>query len=226
MLRAIIFDFNGVVVNDEPLHYRMFQRVFDEERIPFSEEGYYARYLPMDDHTLVRSLFRDLDRPLSAAEEARLVGKKEAYYRETMRAGGVEFFPGVKEFIRRCAQMVPLAIASGAAREEIEFLLASAELRPHFRAIVAAEDVTKGKPDPEIFLKALEALRSARRPGEGDVLAPDTLVIEDSPAGVRGARAAGMRCLAVLHSVSADRLSEANRVVPTLANLDPRTLDW
>lgn len=226
MLRAILFDFNGVVVNDEPLHYRMFQKVFDEENLPFSEEVYYARYLPMDDHALVRALFRDLDRPLPRAEEDRLVARKAEYYRTTMRAGGVEFFPGVQEFIRRSAQLVPLAVASGAAREEIEFLLEHAGLRPHFRAIVAAEDVSKGKPDPEIFLKALDALNRARRHGEGEIPPRETLVIEDSPAGVRGARAAGMRCLAVMNSVSADRLAEANRVVATLANLDPRTLDW
>lgn len=225
MLRAILFDFNGVVVDDEPLHCRMFRRVFDEDGIPLTEETYYARYLPMDDHSLVKAVYRDLERPLRPEQLAETVARKERYYRAAMRAG-VALFPGVPEFIRRAAGLYPLGMASGAAREEIEFILTNAGLRDRFVAIVAAEDVTKGKPDPECFVKALTALNEARRPQHDPILPEDVLVVEDSPAGIRGAKEAGMRCLAIANSVSADRLKQADRVVQTLAGLDPRSLEW
>lgn len=225
MLRALLFDFNGVIVDDEPLHFRTFQRVFQEEHIPLAEAEYYARYLPMDDHSLVKAVYRDLERPLGAEELAGLVERKSRYYGAAMREG-VRIFPGAPEFVRRAAGLYPLAVASGAAREEIEFILDAAHLREHFVAIVAAEDVAKGKPDPECFTKALAALNEARRLQQGPIPPEEALVVEDSPAGVRGAKAAGMRCLAITNSVSADRLQEADRVVPTLAGLDPRELEW
>ncbi|MGE5061724.1 MAG: HAD family hydrolase [Betaproteobacteria bacterium] len=110
---------------------------------------------------------------------------------------------------------MPLAVASGALRQEIETILQTAGLLNHFRAIVSAEDVQQGKPEPEIFITALAALNAAR--GDAAAIAPtECLVIEDSKEGVRGARRAGMKCLAVTNSHPAELLKEADAIVASL----------
>ena len=214
MLRAVIFDFNGIIVNDEPIHFRLFQRVLSEQGIPLTEEDYYTRYLGFDDRGAFIAGYRDHHRELTTAKLAELVERKAVYYQEAIR-NHVEIFPGVKELVAALADTLPLAVASGALRHEIETILSTISLRGHFRAIVSAEDVQSGKPEPEIFLKALAALNSLLD-DQNAIAAADCLVIEDSKEGVRGARRAGMKCLAVTNSHSADLLSEASAIVESL----------
>ena len=221
MLRAVIFDFNGIIVDDEPIHFRLFQRVLSEEGIPLTEEDYYARYLGFDDRGAFIAGYRDHRRELSDTKLAELIDRKAVYYQEAIR-NHVEVFPGVKSLVASLAQTLPLGVASGALRHEIETILSTIGLRNHFRTIVSAEDVSAGKPEPEIFLKTLLALNS--RPDIGDkIAAADCLVIEDSKEGVRGARRAGMKCLAVTNSHPAALLGEANAVVNSLEQV---TLDF
>lgn len=221
MLRAVIFDFNGIIVNDEPIHFRLFQRVLGEQGIPLTEEDYYARYLGFDDRGAFIAGYRDHHRELGDAKLTELIERKAAYYQEAIR-NHVEVFPGVENLVASLADNLPLAVASGALRHEIETILSTTGLLPYFRAIVSAEDVTAGKPEPEIFLKALAALNAALD-GRNTIAAADCLVIEDSKEGVRGARRAGMKCLAVTNSHKAELLSEANAVVNSLEQV---TLDF
>jgi len=214
MLRAVIFDFNGIIVNDEPIHFRLFQRVLDEEGIPLTEEDYYARYLGFDDRGAFIAGYRDHHRELNDAKLAELVERKAVYYQEAIR-NHVEIFPGVKDLVTALARTLPLAVASGALRHEIETILSTITLRSHFRAVVSAEDVHTGKPEPEIFLKALAALNVAFD-DRNTIAATDCLVIEDSKEGIRGARRAGMKCLAVTNSHPAALLGEASAVVNSL----------
>ncbi len=218
MLQAVIFDFNGVIVNDEPIHFRLFQKVLGEQGIVLREEDYYARYLGFDDRGAFIAGFRDNRRPLDDARLAALIARKAEYYAEEI-ANHVDIFPGVGDLVRSLARSLPLAIASGALRHEIEMILRTAGLRDHFGAIASAEDVERGKPEPDIFLKALDGLR-----GESNrtLLPGNCLVIEDSKEGLRGALRAGMKCLAVTNSHPAEMLSEAHAVVDTLeaVNLD------
>ena len=214
MLRAFIFDFNGIIVNDEPIHFRLFQRVLNEEGIPLTEEDYYARYLGFDDRGAFIAGYRDHHRELTDAKLAELVERKAIYYQEAIR-NHVEIFPGVKELVAALAGTLPLAVASGALRHEIETILTTISLRSHFRAIVSAEDVQSGKPEPEIFLKALAALNSLLD-RQNTIAAADCLVIEDSKEGIRGARRAGMKCLAVTNSHGAELLNEASAIVESL----------
>ncbi len=220
MLRAVIFDFNGIIVNDEPIHFRLFQRVLSEEGIPLTEEDYYARYLGFDDRGAFIAGYRDHHRELSDAKLTQLIDRKAAYYQEAIR-NHVEVFPGVKSLVVSLAEILPLAVASGALRHEIETILSTIGLLSRFRAIVSAEDVTAGKPEPEIFLKALAALNSGLD-GKEAIAAADCLVIEDSKEGVHGASRAGMKCLAVTNSHRAELLGEANAIVNSLerVNLD------
>ena len=217
MLRAVIFDFNGIIVDDEPIHFKLFQRVLGEEGIVLTEEDYYARYLGFDDRGAFMAGFRENSRPLSAQKLQELIERKADYYQEAI-SNHVTVFPGVKNLVTDLAQTLPLAVASGALRHEIETILKTLGLLDHFRAIVATEDVTQGKPEPEIYLKALAALNA-----HGDngipIGAADCVVIEDSKEGIRGARRAGMKCLAVTNSHPAELLSEATAVVKTLEDV-------
>jgi beta-phosphoglucomutase len=213
MLRAVIFDFNGIIVDDEPIHFRLFQKVLGEEGIVLTEEAYYARYLGFDDRGAFTAGFREHGRPLDDTKLHRLIGRKAGYYQDAIREQ-VAIFPGVKELIASLAGILPLAVASGALRQEIETILQTAGVLDHFDSIVSAEDVTRGKPEPEIFLKALAALNAPQKHSPID--AADCVVIEDSKEGVRGARRAGMKCLAVTNSHPAELLGEADVVVTSL----------
>src|ERR1051325_8715834 len=214
MLQAVIFDFNGIIVDDEPIHYRLFQRVFAEEGIDLAEATYYQRYLGFDDRGAFLAAFRDHGRAIGPAKLQQLIARKADYYQEAIR-NCVAIFPGVRALIEDLTRHVPLAVASGALRQEIETILQAAGLLSHFRAIVSAEDVQQGKPEPEIFIKALAALNAAN--GAGAAIAPvDCVVIEDSKEGVRGARHAGMKCLAVTNSHPSELLQEADAIVASL----------
>ena len=124
MLRAVIFDFNGIIVNDEPIHFRLFQRVLGEEGIPLTEEDYYARYLGFDDRGAFIAGYHDHHRELSDAKLTELIERKAVYYQEAIR-NHVEIFPGVKSLVASLADSLPLAVASGALRQEIETILST-----------------------------------------------------------------------------------------------------
>ena len=218
MLRAVIFDFNGIIVDDEPIHFKLFQKVLSEEGIVLTEEDYYARYLGFDDRGAFMAGFREINRSLSAQKLQELIERKAAYYQEAI-SNLVTVFPGVKELVTDLAQTLLLAVASGALRHEIETILKTVGLLDHFRAIIAAEDVTQGKPEPEIYLKALAALNT-RGGNEKPIAAADCVVIEDSKEGIRGARRAGMKCLAVTNSHPAELLNDADAVVKSLEDVN------
>ncbi len=214
MLRAVIFDFNGIIVDDEPIHFELFQKVLGEEGIVLTEKDYYARYLGFDDRGAFAAGFRDNGRSLSEPRLEELIDRKAAYYQEAIR-NHVSIFPGVKSLVESLTQILPLAVASGALRHEIETILSTISIRNHFKAIVSAEDVKQGKPEPEIFLRALMKLNDGSGNGDG-IEAADCVVIEDSKEGIKGARRAGMKCLAVTNSHPAKLLNEANAVVKSL----------
>lgn len=213
MLRAIIFDFNGILVDDEPIHLELFRKVLEEEGLSLTDEDYYARYLGMDDRGCFRAVFKDHGKALDDRAAADLIERKARYYRETIAARTV-IFPGVKKLVPELAARFPLAVASGALREEIELILGGIGLRDSFQAIVSAEDVGEGKPHPEIFVQALRKLRAPDEKNE-PIRSSECLVIEDSKEGITAARRAGMKCLAVTNSHPAAEL-KADRVVASL----------
>ena len=219
MLRAVIFDFNGIIVDDEPIHFELFQKVFAEEGINLTKDAYYARYLGFDDRGAFSFGYREHNRFLGQEHLTELIERKAVYYQEAIR-NHVAIFPGVKPLIRKLAESLPLAVASGALRNEIETILTTAGLIDYFKAIVSAEDVERGKPEPDIFLKALDSLN---RQNSQTIQAGECVVIEDSKEGIKGARRASMKCLAVTNSHPAELLNEANAVVKSLETV---TLDY
>jgi HAD superfamily hydrolase (TIGR01509 family) len=209
MLRAILFDFNGVIIDDEPLHFFAFRDIFEKEGIRLSRRDYYARYLAYDDRSCIREILSDHHRELSTAAVKRLRQAKESAYRALLKTR-LRLFPGAIQFVRECAARYPLAIASGALSSEIDSILGKFRMRRYFVAVVSADDVVHGKPHPETFLRALKALNRRRPRGEKRIHVSECLVIEDSLHGIKAAHHAGMRCVAVAHSYPLHELEHAD----------------
>lgn len=205
---ALIFDFNGVLVDDEPVHLELFQQLLRAEGVPLSKETYFQRYFVFDDAGVFRQVFEDLGRPLTASRVRDLCDAKARAY-AALPPGRFHYYEGSESLARDAARSVPLAIASGARGAEIRRHLEIRGLAPLFQAIVSIDDVKHGKPDPEPFLEA------ARRLG---VDPRGCVAVEDSPGGVTSARAAGMKVVGVTHSVPRERLA-ADLVFDTLAGV-------
>lgn len=219
MLSAIVFDFDGVVADNEPIHFTMFQRVLGEIGVPLTEEEYYTRYVGFDDKGCFVAVLSAHGHPAPKDTIDALVARKARAYLEHIKRH-VVIFPGVREFVGDAAGRCRLAIASGALRHEIEFILQEAGIRKEFEHITSAEDVTRGKPDPEAYLHALAALNQKRFTEQPGLVAEDCLVIEDSIPGIRAAHAAGMKVLAVANTHTIQDLHEAEAVYASLAEVN------
>jgi len=222
-LRAILFDFDGVIADSEPAHLRAFQSVVAGEGVALAEETYYSRYLGLDDRACLRAILRDADRTVSDEALESLFQRKSGQYLQGLREGAV-LRPGAADFIRRVSARHPLMIASGALRGEIELVLEGADLRACFVDIVSAEDVRHCKPHPEPFLTALDRLNRAAEP-HPPVQPGECLVIEDALHGIVAAHEAGMKCLAVAGSYPAYRLGSADVVAQSLEGFPAERLE-
>ena len=219
MLRAIIFDFNGVILDDEPLHFQSMKDTVASIGIHISEAEYWSRYLPLDDASCLEAICRDNGRKLDDGERRKLMALKGLSYRELLQ-DRQPLFPGAADFVRAAAARYPLALASGARRDEIEATLRAAELTQYFRVIVAAEDFVLGKPHPESYLFALELLNRKLNGEARRILPRECLVVEDSAGGVKGARSAGMLCLALTNTYPMESLDAANRIVSSFSEVE------
>lgn len=197
-MRAILFDFNGVIADDEPTHIACFQQALADVGLALTVEEYYGRFLGMDERTC-----------------ARLLQRKTDLFRTATAQHHPALFPGVVEFVQRAAQRCRVAVSSGGRREQIVSALAGTALEKTFDVIVAADDCPIGKPEPAIYLMTLARL-NARAPEEAPIRPNECLVIEDSRAGIEAARAAGMTVLALSTTYPADQLSGAAMVLPDL----------
>lgn len=208
MIKAILFDFNGVIIDDERVQMLAYQEILKGEGIDLTEEEYFS-CLGMDDRSFVAAAF---DRVGKTADEAKILEitlAKSARWRE-MVSEDLPLFDGIDDFVRRMSRDFALGIVSMARREEIEFVLDKSGLRDRFGILITADEVAKCKPDPESYVKGFAAIDSYRiRHGHSPMTHPDCLVIEDSPPGILAGRAAGLKTLGVTNTVSAERLREA-----------------
>lgn len=226
MLRAVLFDFNGVLVDDEPIHLEMFQRVLAEEGIALSAEDYYGRYLGLDDRGCFAAVLAAAGEQAAVPRLMRLIARKSAYYQERVRQRGYPLFPGTAELVRELAAAGRmLGIVSGALREEVEGALRQSGLGPLFKVLVTAEDVAEGKPHPEGYLRALEGLSSLPPLPERLIHPHEVLAVEDSPAGLAAAAAVGFVTLGVAPGPAAGRLRAADAVTEGLRTLTLARLD-
>jgi beta-phosphoglucomutase len=200
--RAVIFDFNGTLSDDEPILYRIYARLFAEHGRPLAESDYYDRLAGLSDPEIVHRWLGDRD------DSEAVVSQRVTRYRE-MVADGSTITPAVRRAVAYAAVRVPVAIVSGASAAEIRPVIAAARLEQVFATVVTSDDVRHGKPHPEGYEIALERL-DGRAPG----LRPaEVTVLEDTEAGVAAAKAAGMRCLAVGRTLAEDRLAAADEIV-------------
>jgi len=220
-LQAIVFDFDGVIADSEPLHLKAFQRALAEEGMTLGQDEYFNRYLGYDDVGVFEAIARDRGLAWTARHVTERVARKGMKLQELI-SGGEVLFPGAPAFIRAAAAEVPVAIASGALRHEIVQILESAALNELFAAIVASGDTPASKPSPAPYLLAFERLqkRAAKQ------LDPQRCVaIEDSLWGLESARQAGLRCVGVTTSYTAVELPGAELVVEGLHALTLPMLD-
>jgi beta-phosphoglucomutase-like phosphatase (HAD superfamily) len=219
MLRAIVFDFDGVLADSEPLHFQAYHDILAGEGIALAEDDYYSRYLGYDDVGAFAAVGRDRGRAWSRADVDRLVARK-AIRLEALERDVSVLFPGAANAVRRASIAVPIAIASGARGEEIRRVLEREQLSSCFTAIVAAEDTPLSKPSPEPYLRAVELLAATI----GDLAPSECVALEDSRWGLQSARAAGLRTVGVAQTYERSALLEADLVIDTIESFDLREL--
>jgi beta-phosphoglucomutase len=233
---AVIFDFNGVLVDDESVHFALFSEVLAREGVMLSERDYHERYLGYDDRRCFEAVLLDSQKPAEPERLDWLIAQKARRYIE-VASQGLRFFPAAAETLGAVAARWPVAICSGALRAEIEYSLRRLNRLEDVTAIISAEDTTKCKPDPEGYRLALAALRThadyikgangAAGPRLEHLVPPDCLVVEDSLAGIVSAKGAGMWAVGVPNTYTAEQLRQAGAddVVQGLAALTPEWID-
>lgn len=221
MIRAILFDFNGVIADDETAHVECFCLALQEFGLTLSKTEYYGTYLGMDERSCTALLLTARDGKSEAGLVQQIQDRKAELFRFHPAAQKPELFPGVIEFVQTARPLCRMAIASGGRREQIDRALRGTGIERAIELIVSADDCPVGKPDPAIYLLTLKRLNDDVRPL---LRADECLVIEDSKAGIRAARAAGMPVLGLATTYPADELREADCVMPSLAGVDPEAL--
>jgi beta-phosphoglucomutase len=217
MTSGILFDFNGVLIDDEPQHCDALIATLAGYGYSLNREAYYREYLGFDDRECFRFTFRKMGRPVDDVLINEAVARKHAAYEQAIR-GSLRLVPGAAEFVENAAlDGFQLAIVSGALRSEIEMILNLAGLRPHFAEIVAAEDVGACKPDPRGYYRACELL---------DLSPRRCVVVEDSLPGLQAARAAGLRCAMLATSHTEDACRAADLVWRDFIGHDATELPW
>lgn len=214
---AVIFDFDGVIVDTEPLHHQAFQQVLEPLSMGFSWQDYVEVYMGFDDRDAFREAFRQAGKPLTDDTLRELIKQKAAFFDQII-AKGVAPYPGVLELIKDLTtQQIPLAISSGALRSDILPIITLLGISDCFSTIVTADDVPQSKPDPASYLKAKAALINTY----SELLSENStfFAIEDTPAGIQSATSAGLKVIAVTNSYPEEKLTQASLQISSLEQL-------
>ena len=208
MIKALLMDFNGVIIDDEPIQMRAYQELLAAENIALTDEDYYQS-LGMDDRTFVEAAFQRAGRKPEANQVLELMQAKSQKWRDIL-SDGIPLFENVENFIRKMANDFALGIVSMSGRADILYVLEQTDLTDCFEIVVSAEDVTNCKPDPECYRIGFRELDRARTAnGHLPMIHSECVVIEDSPPGVQAARAADLPALGVTNTVDAQLLRAA-----------------
>jgi HAD superfamily hydrolase (TIGR01509 family) len=215
-IKAVIFDFDGVIADTEELHFNCLKSVLSKEGICIDRQIYDQLYLALDDKNCFKEIFlRERLRKLTSKELQNLVRQKAELFRDQLE--NVKLFQGIREWVQKYSSEVSISICSGALREEILSVLRLHSLLDYFSVVIASEDVQNSKPSPEGYLLALEKLKDAFN---GHLSASECLVIEDSIAGIKAAKLAQMRCVAIANSYPKEKLSHADLVFDSISQLN------
>ena len=219
MIQAIFFDFNGVIIDDEPLQMTAYKELLAEHGIDLTEADYYGA-LGMDDKTFLRAAFARSKKPLSDELLNSIQADKVVRHRKLIE-DQLPLFPGVVTFLKAASRELSLGLVSMANQDEINYVLDRGNLRSLFSVIVSAEDVSVCKPAPDCYKRGLEKLNEKRRDERKLPLLPrECLVIEDSPPGIQSGREAGMRTLGLTNTVAETQLRTAGAEVVSASLAD------
>jgi beta-phosphoglucomutase len=208
MIKGILLDFNGVIIDDEPLHLQAYQEILKGEGIDLTEEDYYAS-LGMDDRAFVKAAHRRAGREISEVNSQKIIELEAAKWRSLVERE-IPLFEGAENFVRKMEKDFALGIVSMARRAQIEFVLERVNLKDCFSIIVSSEDVSNHKPNPECYRKGFALLDAARtRRGHNPISQGECLVVEDAPQGIMAGKSAGLKTLGITNTVDAKSLREA-----------------
>ncbi len=219
MIKAIFFDFNGVILDDEPIQMQAYKEVLGGHQIELTEADYYSA-LGLDDKGFVRHAFQRAGKSLNDDVLKVVLEQKGVRHRELI-ADELPLFPGVVTFLKATARNFPVGIVSMASLSEIEYALNRARLRSLFSVVVSSADVSACKPAPDCYRVGLDKLNAQRQATRQlPLLASECLVIEDSPPGIESGKSAGMRTLGVTNTVTDAELRTAGAEVVTASLAD------
>lgn len=222
MLRAVIFDFDGVITDSEVLHFRSFNKVLSQFDFQISNKNYYRDYLGLTDLDFFSQLIEKRLIEVESGGLANLLKQKNEEFKKLAESDG-KIIEGVREFLVLLRDAdITMGICSGALSAEIELTLEHTGLRSYFEVIVSADHVRMGKPSPEGYLLALEQLKTGKLVG---LSGNECVVIEDSHWGLEAAKAAGMHTIAVTNSYDADQLTMAEMVVSNLSDIKRKDIE-
>lgn len=221
MLKAVIFDFDGIIVDTEPIHYRAFQEILVPLGMAYSWNDYITHYMGFDDREAFAEVYKSNGQLISEEKLLHLINRKGAIF-EKIICDGVKPYPGALALIRVLSGEIPLALCSGALPSDIEPILKQLNISDAFDVIVTAAEVAASKPDPESYLLAFSRLVTAFT--DMNITPGECLAIEDTPAGIASANGAGISVLAVTNSYPAGNLSEAVRIIESLESVNLKYL--
>ncbi len=217
MLNAVIFDFDGVIIDSESLHFKVFNEVLSTYDIEISWEDYQGLYIGYDDEKTIKTVFKKNRKILNKKIVRKLIQQKAHIFEKAVSDKQAKIFPGAIELIKSIPIRVPIGLCTGALRSDIKPVLSGLKIKNTFKAIVTAEDTKKSKPHPDPYNLILSQL---------DIHDPNTVVaIEDTPAGIRSAKSAGLKVLAVTNTFSSQFLFDADAVTDTLERVNRKTLE-
>ena len=208
MIKSILFDFNGVIVDDEGIQREIYKELLAAEGVEMTDEDYAASH-GMDDETFVRAAYERKGKTVDDAKSEEIIAAKFAKWREVV-GDNLPLFPGIGDFVEKMSHEFALGVVSMEKRHQIEWILEQSGLAKHFDVIVSAEDASACKPDPvayRIGFNKIDAARTAR--GHLPMTHAECLVIEDTAAGVKAARNADLPALGVTNTVDAATLRAA-----------------
>ncbi|MRS01642.1 HAD family phosphatase [bacterium] len=216
MLKAVIFDFDGIIVDTEPIHYQAFQNILQPLGLGYSWDEYLEKYIGFDDRDAFRESFTCAGKLLDDGMLCQLINQKAEIFEKIVRQG-VQPYPGVIELVKALSGNLPLGLCSGALQRDIVPILEQFGLQHAFDTIVTADDVQASKPDPESYLLSLQRLTEVFR--SMTILPHECIAIEDTPAGIVSASTAGLAVLAVSNSYPAQRLVGATHITASLEDI-------
>lgn len=216
MLKAVIFDFDGIIVDTEPIHFQAFQSILQPVGLGYSWEEYLEKYIGFDDRDAFREAFSSAGILLDDGMLAEFINRKAEFFERIVRQG-VQPYPGVIDLVKELSGNLPLGLCSGALRRDIMPILEQFGLQKSFDTIVTADDVQASKPDPESYILSIKRLTEVFQRSTIDPR--ECIAIEDTPAGILSAAGAGIHVLAVTNSYEKERLGGAMHITDSLENI-------